>query len=49
MKRWFTLWLCLLFVAASLAPRRGERKGEIITAGGFFPEVFSNDPFPRGG
>ena len=38
MKRWFLLWLSLLFVASSLAPAGAREKGKIITAGDFFPE-----------
>ena len=38
MKRWFFLWLSLLFVAGSLAPAGAREKGKIITAGDFFPE-----------
>ena len=37
MKRWFLLWLSLLFVASSLAPAGAREKGKIITAGDFFP------------
>ena len=37
MKRWFFLWLSLLFVAGSLAPAGAREKGKIITAGDFFP------------
>jgi hypothetical protein len=38
MKRWFFLWLTLLFVVASLAPAGAREKGKIVTAGDFFPE-----------
>jgi peroxiredoxin len=38
MKRWFFLWLSLLFMAGSLASAGAREKGKIIGAGDFFPE-----------
>ena len=46
MKRWFTLWLCLLFVAASLAPAGAREKGRSLpleaSSPKFFPMILSH-------